>query len=53
MGFDDWLLRFLGYGSLSRCSGAWNWISSLWSAMESSSDEMGLCVWCDFGKPVS
>ena len=19
----------------------------------SSSDEMGLCVWCDFGKPVS
>ena len=48
------LSRFLGYGSLCQCSGVWNWISSLWSAMECPvvSFEMGLCVWCDFGKPV-
>ena len=36
------------------CSGAWNWISSLWSAMECPvmSFEMGLRVRCDFGQPV-
>ena len=33
------------------CSDAWNWISSLWTAIECPvvSFEMGLCVWCDFG----
>ena len=36
------------------CSGAWKWISSLWSAMECSvmSFVMGLCVRCDFRQPV-
>ncbi|CAN0151949.1 unnamed protein product, partial [Rangifer tarandus platyrhynchus] len=40
-------------GSFCQCSGGWSWISSLWSAMECPvvSFEMGLCVWCDFGKP--
>ena len=28
------LSRFLGLGSLCRCSGGWSWISSLWSAMK-------------------
>ena len=48
------LSRFPGWRSLGRCSGAWNWISSLWSAMERPvmSFEMGLCVRCDFGQPV-
>ena len=48
------LSRFPGYGSLSQCSGVWNWISSLWSAMECPvmSFEMSLCVRCDCGKPV-
>ena len=38
---------------LHRCSGAWNWISSLWSAMECPvmSFAMGLCVRSDFGQP--
>ena len=45
------LSRFPGYGSLCQCSGAWNWISSIWSAMEFPvmSFEMGLCVRCDYG----
>ena len=48
------LSRFPDSGSLGRCSDAWNWISSLWSAMECPvmSFEMGLCVSCDFGQPV-
>ena len=48
------LSTFPGYGSLRRCSGVWNWISSLWSAMKCPvmSFEMGLCVRCDFGQPV-
>ena len=46
---------FTGLGILRRYSGAWNWISSPWSAMESPvmSFEMGLCVMCDFGQPIS
>ena len=46
--------RFPGYGSLCLCCCAWNWISSLWSAMEFSvmSFSMGLCLRCDFGQPV-
>ena len=53
-GWTIGLSRFPGYGSLRPCSGAWNWISSLWSAMECPvvSFEMGLCVRCDFGQPV-
>ena len=37
-----------------QCSGAWGWISSLWSAMDCPvmSFAMGLCVRCDFGQPV-
>ena len=53
----DWtigLSRFPGEGSLCWCSGAWSWISSLWSAMECPvmSSEMGLCFRCDSGQPV-
>ena len=52
MGLPIGLSRFPGSGSLCRCSGVWNWISSLWSAMECPvmSFWMGLCVWCDFGQ---
>ena len=37
-----------------RCSGAWSWISSLWSALKCPgvSFEMSLCVLCYFGQPV-
>ena len=37
-----------------QCSGAWKWISSLWSAMECPvmGFAMGLCVRCDFEQPV-
>ena len=50
-GWTIGLSRFPGWGSLCRCSGAWNVISSLWSAMECPvmSFEMGLCVRCDYG----
>ena len=53
-GWTIGLSRFPGYGSLCQCSGVWNWISSLWSAMEYPvmSFAMGLCVRCDFGQPV-
>ena len=53
-GWTIGLSRFPGWGSLCRCSGAWNVISSLWSAMECPvmSFEMGLCVRCDLGQPV-
>ena len=53
-GWTIGLPRFPGYGSLHRCSGAWNWISALQSSMECLvvSFEMGLCVRCDFGQPV-
>ena len=49
-GWTIGLSRFPGYGSLYQCSGLWNWISSLWSAMECPvmSFEMSLCV----GQPV-
>ena len=48
------LSRFPGLGILCWCSGAWNWISSLWSGMECPvmSFEMGVCVRCDLGQPV-
>ena len=48
------LSRFPGSGSLCQCSGACNWICSLWSAVECPvmSFAMGLCVRCDFGQPV-
>ena len=51
---DDFLVRVSWLGKLCRWSGAWNWTSSLWSAMECPvmSFEMGLCVRCDFGQPV-
>ena len=54
VGLNDCLVKVSWLVSLCRCSGAWNWISFLWSAMECSvmSFEMGLCVWCDFGQPV-
>ena len=44
------LSRFPGYGSLCQCSGAWRWISSLWSAVECPVMifAMGLCVRCDW-----
>ena len=53
-GWTIGLSRFPDYGSLCQYSGAWDWISSLWSAMECPvmSFEMGLCVMCDFGQPV-
>ena len=53
-GWTIGLSRFPGWGSLGRCSGAWNWISSLCSAMECQvvSFETGLCVRCDSGQPV-
>ena len=53
-GWTIGLSRFPGYGSLCQCSGAWKWISSLWSAMECPVMRfvMGLCVRCDFGQPV-
>ena len=53
-GWTIGLSRFPGLGSLCRCSGVWNLISSLWSAMEcpEMSFEMGLCVRCDLGQPV-
>ena len=52
MGLDDWLVKVSWLGKLG--TGAWNWISSLWSAMECPvvSFEMGICVWCDFGQPA-
>ena len=45
---------FLVREACVKCSGAWKWISSLWSAMECPvmSFAMGLCVRCDFGQPV-
>ena len=48
------LSMFPGWGSLGWCSGVWNWISSLWSAMECPvvSFEMGLWGRYDFGQPV-
>ena len=54
MGLDDWLVKVSWLGNLRQCSGVWNWISSLWSAMECPvvSLEMGLCFWSDFGQPV-
>ena len=53
-GWTIGLSRFPGLGSLRRCSGAWNYISSLWSAMECPvmSFEMCICVRCDLGQPV-
>ena len=53
-GWTIGLSRFPGWGSLRQCSGAWSWISSLWSAVECpvTSFEMGLCVRYDFGQPV-
>ena len=54
VGLDDWLVEVSWLGKLCQCSGAWRWISSLWSAMEClvMSFAMGLCVRCDFGQPV-
>ena len=54
VGLDDWLVKVSWLGKLVSVSGAWKWISSLWSAMECPvmSFVMGLCVRCDFGKPV-
>ena len=53
-GLDNWLVKVSWLGKLRQCSGAWSWISSLWSAMECPvvSFEMGLCVRCDHGQPV-
>ena len=53
-GWTIGLSSFPGLGILRQCSGAWNWISSLCSAMECPvmSFAMGLCVRCDFGQPV-
>ena len=53
-GWTIGLSGFHGWGSLCPCSGAWNWIFSLWSAKECPvvSFEMGLCIRCDFGQPV-
>ena len=54
-GLDNWLVKVSWLGKLRQCSGAWNLISSLWSAMECPvmSFEMGLCVRCDLGQPGS
>ena len=54
VGLDDWLVKVSWLGKLVSVSGAWKWISSLWSAMECPvmSFEMGLCVRCDFGQSV-
>ena len=54
VGLDDWLVKVSWLGKLVWCSGVWNWISSLWSAMKCPvmSFEMGRCVKCDFGQPV-
>ena len=48
-GLDDWLVKVSWLGKLVLVF--WNWISSLWSAMECPvmSFEMGLCVRCDLG----
>ena len=52
VGLDDWLVKVSWLGKLA--SVFWNWISSLWSAMECPvmSFAMGLCVRYDFGQPV-
>ena len=63
VGLDDWLVKVSWLGklvsvfSVFKCStlvSVWTWISSLWSAMECPvmSFVMGLCVRCDFGRPV-
>ena len=50
LAYQGFLVREAWVGVL-----VWNWISSLWSAMEYPvmSFEMGLCVRCDLGQPVS
>ena len=43
-GWTNGLSRFPGWGSLCLCSGEWNWISSLWSAIKCPVVSFGLSM---------